>query len=168
MKPILYVANVGEADLPEGSNRWTDALAAAIAEEGGEELVPVCSAIEAELAELDDGERQEFLAELGVEERGLDRFVHGAYHLLGLITFFSTGDKETRAWTIRRGTRAPQAAGTIHTDFERGFIRAETISWDTFVHAGSMKSARDQGLVRSEGKDYVVQDGDVLLFRFNV
>jgi len=103
-----------------------------------------------------------------LEESGLDRFVHGAYHLLGLITFFSTGDKETRAWTIRRGTRAPQAAGTIHTDFERGFIRAETIAWDTFVEVGSMKAARDQGMVRSEGKDYVVKDGDILLFRFNV
>jgi len=168
MKPILYVANVGEADLPEGRNQWTEALAVAIAQEGGEELVPVCSAIEAELADLEAGERREFLSELGLEENGLDRFVHGAYHLLGLITFFSTGDKETRAWTIRRGTRAPQAAGTIHTDFERGFIRAETIAWDTFVEVGSMKNARDQGLVRSEGKDYVVKDGDILLFRFNV
>jgi len=168
MKPILYVANVGESDLPEGRNQWTDALAAAIAEEGCEDLVPVCSAIEAELAELDAPDRLEFLAELGVEQRGLDRFVHGAYHLLGLITFFSIGDKETRAWTIRRGTCAPQAAGTIHTDFERGFIRAETIAWQAFVDARSMKNARDQGLVRSEGKDYVVEDGDILLFRFNV
>ena len=168
MKPILYVANVGEEDLPEGINPWEEALAEAVRAEGGEEVVPVCSAIEAELAELTDEERSDFLTELGLKERGLDRFVRSAYHLLGLITFFTTGEKETRAWTVRHGTRAPAAAGTIHTDFERGFIRAETIAWSTFVEAGSMKAARDQGLVRSEGKEYVVEDGDILLFRCNV
>jgi GTP-binding protein YchF len=168
LKPVLYVANVGEADLPDGNNPWTQAVGDVIAEEGGEELVRVCSAIEAELAELDPQDQSDFLADLGVGESGLNRLIHAAYHLLGLITFFTSGDKETRAWTIRRGTRAPRAAGSIHTDFERGFIRAEAIGWEDFVEAGSMRQAREAGLVRSEGKEYVVRDGDLLLFRFNV
>jgi GTP-binding protein YchF len=168
MKPVLYVANVGEEDLPSGRNRWTEALEAAIGPEGEAEMVAVCSAMEAELAELDDGARTEFLEHLGLHERGLDRLIHAAYHLLGLITFFTTGEKESRAWTVRRGTRAPEAAGAIHSDFERGFIRAETVGYETFARAGSWKSARDQGLLRSEGKDYVVEDADIMLFRFNV
>jgi ribosome-binding ATPase YchF (GTP1/OBG family) len=168
MKPILYVTNVGEDDLPEGTNRWTEALEAAIREESDAEIVPVCSKIEAELAELEPAERTEFLRELGLEEGGLDRLIHAAYHLLGLITFFTTGENESRAWTIRRGTRAPGAAGAIHSDFERGFIRAETIDYPTYVRVGSLKAARDEGLIRSEGKEYVVQDADILLFRFNV
>lgn len=168
MKPILYVANVGEEDLPSGTNAWTEALAEAIREEGDSEMVSVCSAIEAEMSELDDEHRLEFLQELGLDESGLDRLVHSAYHLLGLITFFTTGENESRAWTVRHGSKAPAAAGTIHSDFERGFIRAETIAFETFVEAGSWKSARDRGLLRSEGKDYTVQDADILLFRFNV
>ncbi len=168
LKPILYVANVGEEDLPAGANRWTDALDRVIREEGDAERVSVCSAIEAELAQLDDEHRDEFLRELGLEERGLDRLIHAGYHLLGLITFFTTGENESRAWTVHRGVRAPQAAGEIHSDFERGFIRAETIAYETFREAGSWKAARDRGLIRSEGKDYVVQDADIMLFRFNV
>jgi GTP-binding protein YchF len=168
LKPILYVTNVGEQDLPSGTNRWTEALALAIREDGDAEIVPVCSAIEAELAELDEEHRKEFLHDLGLEERGLDRLIHAGYHLLGLITFFTTGDNESRAWTVHRGVRAPQAAGEVHSDFERGFIRAETISYETFREAGSWKVARDRGLIRSEGKDYVVQDADIMLFRFNV
>lgn len=168
-KPMLYVTNVGEEDLPEGRNQWTEALASDVVEEvGHQEIVPICSAMEAELAELDDPEALEFLETVGLHERGLDRLIHAAYHLLGLITFFTTGEKETRAWTVRRGVRAPEAAGEIHTDFQRGFIRAETIGYETFVEAGSMKAAREEGLIRSEGRDYVVQDGDIILFRFNV
>jgi GTP-binding protein YchF len=168
LKPVLYVANVGEGDLPGGTNRYTDAVAAAIVSEGDAEMVVVCSAMEAELAELDDEHRDEFLAELGLQERGLDRLIRGAYHLLGLITFFTTGEKESRAWTVARGSRAPQAAGAIHSDFERGFIRAETIAHDDFREAGSWKAARDRGLLRSEGKEYLVRDADIMLFRFNV
>jgi len=168
LKPVLYVANVGEEDLPHGTNRYAEAVAASIGEEGDAEMVTVCSAIEAELAELDDEHRGEFLADLGLEERGLDRLIRGAYHLLGLITFFTTGEKESRAWTVARGSRAPQAAGAIHSDFERGFIRAETIGHADFLAAGSWKSARDRGLLRSEGKEYLVQDADIMLFRFNV
>jgi ribosome-binding ATPase len=168
-KPVLYVANVAEEDLPEGRNRWVDALEEALAVEGGDtHLVRVCSAIEAELAELDPEEKREFLGELGLEEAGLDRLIRAAYDLLGLITYFTSGEKESRAWTIPRGARAPQAAGVIHTDFERGFIRAETVALDDFFRAGSMKAAREMGVVRSEGKEYVVADGDILLFRFNV
>lgn len=168
MKPILYVTNVGEGDLPEGTNAWTDAVAEAIRGESDAQIVPVCSTIEAELAELEPDERAEFLADLGLEERGLDRLIHAAYELLGLVTYFTTGENESRAWTIRQGTRAPGAAGTIHSDFERGFIRAETIHYDTFREVGSWKAAKDQGVLRSEGKEYVVKDGDILLFRFNV
>ena len=168
LKPILYVANVGEEDLPGGTNRWTEALAETIRSEGDAEMVSVCSAIEAELSELDDEHRAEFLEHLGLEERGLDRLVRAAYHLLGLITFFTSGEKESRAWTVRRGARAPEAAGVIHSDFERGFIRAETVDYPTFAEAGSWKGARERGLVRSEGKEYAVQDADIMLFRFNV
>src|SRR5690606_9208959 len=121
-----------------------------------------------ELAELDPQERAAFLAELGLEESGLDRLIRAGYRLLGLISFFTAGEKEARAWTIRQGTRAPQAAGEIHSDFERGFIRAETLGWADFVAAGSLKAARERGLIRSEGREYVVQDGDIMLFRFNV
>lgn len=168
LKPILYVANVGEEDLPAGTNRWAEAVAEAIRGEGNAEMVSVCSAIESELSELDAEHRVEFLEHLGLEERGLDRLVRAAYHLLGLITFFTSGEKESRAWTVRRGSRAPQAAGEIHSDFERGFIRAETVDYASFVAAGSMKEARERGSVRSEGKEYVVQDADIMLFRFNV
>ncbi len=168
MKPTLYVANVAEADLPSGRNRWTEALEAVVRAEGDAEIVAVCSAVEAELAELDEEHRRAFLAELGLDEGGLDRLIHAAYRLLGLITFFTTGEKESRAWTIRRGLRSPQAAGAIHSDFERGFIRAETVDYETFVQVGSWKAARDLGLLRSEGKEYEVRDADIVLFRFNV
>lgn len=168
LKPVLYVANVGEEDLPASTNPWTDAVAAALVTEGDADMVSVCSAIEAELSELDEEHRAEFLEHLGLEERGLDRLVRAAYQLLGLITFFTSGEKESRAWTVRRGARAPEAAGVIHSDFERGFIRAETVDFDTFAAAGSWKDARDRGLVRSEGKEYAVRDADIMLFRFNV
>ncbi len=168
-KPVLYLANVAEEDLPEGENEWTHRLREVLdREEPRTGLVTVCSAIESELAELDPEEREEFLAELGVEEPGLHRLIRATYRLLGLITFFTAGEKEARAWTVREGARAPEAAGVIHSDFERGFIRAETIGFQEFSRLGSEKAAREEGKMRSEGKDYVVQDGDILLFRFNV
>jgi hypothetical protein len=167
-KPVLYVANVAEDDLPEGDNPWVRALRGEVAKDDAGEIVIVCSAIESELAELEADEKALFLAELGLEEAGLDRLIHAAYHLLGLLTFFTTGEKESRAWTARQGSTAPECAGVIHSDFERGFIRAETIAYDEYVRVGSWKDARDQGLLRSEGKEYVVQDADIMLFRFNV
>jgi GTP-binding protein YchF len=167
-KPTLYVVNVGEGDLPTGDNRHTLALRAALEGEGEVEIVAVCTALEAEIAELGPEEQLEFLSDAGLEETGLNRLIHAAYHLLGLITFFTSGENETRAWTVRLGSRAPAAAGSIHSDFERGFIRAETIGYDEFVETGSMKEARDRGKIRSEGKEYVVKDGDIILFRFNV
>ena len=132
---------------------------------GGSALIPI---IEQEIAELEDDEKKEFLEDLGLSESGLDKLIAASYKLLGLISFLTTGEDETRAWTITEGTKAPQAAGKIHTDFERGFIRAEVVSYDNLVEQGSMNAAKEKGLVRSEGKDYVVQDGDVVLFRFNV
>jgi GTP-binding protein YchF len=168
-KPELYAANVAEEDLAKGGNALVDKLRSAIEADGEPAEVVVLSArIEAELIQLPKEERQEFLESLGIEEAGLDRLIHAGYHLLGLISYFTAGEKEVRAWTIHRGTRAPQAAGEIHTDFERGFIRAETLGWDDFVAAGSQKAAREKGVMRSEGKEYIVQDGDILLFRFNV
>jgi GTP-binding protein YchF len=167
-KPVLYAANVREDEAAHG-NAFVKALEAQIAAEGENAQVVVFSAkVEAELAELDAADRQEFLASLGLEESGLDRLAHAAYRLLGLRSYFTAGEKEVRAWTIHAGDKAPAAAGVIHTDFERGFIRAETVAYDDFVRVGGWKPAREQGLVRSEGKEYVVQDGDVLLFRFNV
>ena len=168
-KPILYLANVAETDLPEGDNEYVRALRRAV-EASGEpaEIIPISSKIESELAELPPGERQEFLASLGLEEPGLNRLIRAGYHLLGLQVYFTAGEKEVRAWEIPVGARAPEAAGVIHSDFERGFIRAETVGWNDFVRVGSLKAAREQGLLRSEGKEYVVQDGDILLFRFNV
>ena len=168
-KPVLYLANVAESDLPEGNNQHVRALREAV-EGSGEvaEVVPVSSKIESELAELPPEERGEFLASLGLDEPGLHRLIRAGYRLLGLHTFFTAGEKEVRAWTIPVGARAPEAAGTIHSDFERGFIRAETVGWEDFQQLGSMKLAREQGVMRSEGKEYVVADGDILLFRFNV
>jgi len=162
-KPILYVANVDEAGLAAG-NAWSAALEAHAAEQGAG-TVRLCGKIEAELAALDEDERREFLAELGVAEPGLHRLIHAAYALLGLVTFLTTGPKETRAWTVRRGTAAPAAAGTIHSDFERSFIRAEVTSFDDFVAAGGEVDAKAQGKTRIEGKDYVMRDGDVVHFR---
>ncbi|MQA90038.1 MAG: redox-regulated ATPase YchF [Gemmatimonas sp.] len=168
-KPILYLANVSESDLPAGENDCVSSLRRAVEQSGEQaEVIPISSKIESELAELPIDERMDFLASLGLEEPGLHRLIQAGYRLLGLQTFFTAGEKEVRAWTVAVGARAPQAAGEIHSDFERGFIRAETVAWDDFVRVGSTRAARDQGLMRSEGKEYVVQDGDILLFRFNV
>jgi len=167
-KPVLYAANVGEADLAAGE-RHAEALRAAIAAEAeAAEVVTFCAQVEAELAELSPEERQPFLEALGLPESGLVRLVNAAYHLLGLMSYFTAGEKEVRAWTIHRGDKAPAAAGVIHSDFEKGFIRAETVGYQDFVRLGGWKGAREQGLSRAEGKEYVVQDGDVILFRFNV
>jgi ribosome-binding ATPase len=168
-KPVLYVANVAESDLPEGDNEHVRALRAAVKAEGEDaDVIALSAGIEAELMHLEPAERDEYLAGLGLAEPGLHALIRAGYRLLGLISFFTAGPKEVRAWTIRAGSRAPQAAGEIHTDFERGFIRAETIGWDDFTRVGSEKVAREQGLMRSEGKEYTVADGDILLFRFNV
>jgi ribosome-binding ATPase len=165
-KPVLYVCNVDEGDASEGN-----ALSARVFEKAaseGAKAVVVSAAIEAEIATLDPEERSAFLSDLGLEETGLSRVIRAGYELLGLITFFTAGPKEARAWTVHRGAKAPEAAGEIHTDFERGFIRAETIAYDDFISCGGETGAKDAGKMRSEGKEYVVQDGDVLLFRFNV
>ncbi|MDQ3471553.1 MAG: YchF family ATPase, partial [Pseudomonadota bacterium] len=165
-KPVLYVCNVDEGDAASG-NALSRRMAAKAQAEGAVSVV-ISAAIEAEIATLAPDERDTFLADLGLAETGLTRMIHSAYELLGLITFYTAGPKEARAWTVHRGSRAPEAAGEIHTDFERGFIRAETIAFDDFIACGGEAAARDAGKLRSEGKDYVVQDGDVLLFRFNV
>ncbi|RMF59746.1 MAG: redox-regulated ATPase YchF [Bacteroidetes bacterium] len=165
-KPVLYVANVAEGDLPDG-NAYVDVVREIAAREGAG-VVVVSADLEAQIAELPPEERAEFLAAAGLERSGLERLIRAAYALLGLITFFTVGPKESRAWTIRRGTRAPAAAGEIHSDFERGFIRAETIKYEDYVRYGSEARAREAGAMRAEGKEYVVQDGDVILFRFNV
>ena len=168
-KPVLYLANVAEEDLPKGENAHVQALRKAVQESGeAAEVIPISSKIESELAELPDEERAEFLSSLGLEEPGLHTLIRAGYRLLGLHTYFTAGEKEVKAWTIPVGAKAPEAAGVIHSDFERGFIRAETVAWDDFMKLGSVKAARDQGLMRSEGKEYVVKDGDILLFRFNV
>lgn len=167
-RPVLYVANVAESDLPDGRHNPYVTAVREIAEKEGASLVVICAELEAQLSEWDEAERRAFLKELGLERSGLERLVRAAYELLGLITFFTVGPKEARAWTIRRGTRAQQAAGVIHSDFERGFIRAETIAYADYIRYGSEAAAREAGAMRSEGKDYIVQDGDVILFRFNV
>ncbi|MDQ3246475.1 MAG: redox-regulated ATPase YchF [Pseudomonadota bacterium] len=165
-KPVLYVCNVDEKDAVDG-NALSQRVFEMAATEGARAVV-VSAAIEAEIVTLEPEDRAMFLSELGLEETGLTRVIRAGYELLGLLTFFTAGPKEARAWTVERGARAPQAAGAIHTDFERGFIRAETIAFEDFVSCGGEAGARDAGKLRSEGKDYVVRDGDVLLFRFNV
>ncbi|MES9975321.1 redox-regulated ATPase YchF [Candidatus Thiodiazotropha sp. LNASS1] len=165
IKPVLYIANVAEDGFT--GNPHLDALFALAAGEGAE-VVPVCAAIEAEIVELDEDERGEFLADLGLEEPGLNRVVRAGYKLLGLETYFTAGEKEVRAWTIPVSATAPQAAGVIHTDFERGFIRAEVVAYEDFVACKGEQGAREAGKLRSEGKEYVVEDGDVIHFRFNV
>ncbi len=166
-KPVLYVCNVGE-DEAAGGNAWTAAVDARAAERGAETVV-VSAGIEAELVSLaSDGERLAYLESLGLAETGLARVIRAGYRLLELITFFTAGPKESRAWTVRRGAKAPEAAGAIHTDFQRGFIRAETMSYDDLVALGSEQKVRDAGKMRSEGRDYLVRDGDIMLFRFNV
>ncbi|WP_018862993.1 redox-regulated ATPase YchF [Thioalkalivibrio sp. ARh3] len=166
IKPLMYIANVDEASLA-GGNAMVEAVQARAAEEGAE-VVSVCAAIEAEIAVLDPEERAEFLADLGLKEPGLDRVIRTAYRLLDLQTFFTAGEKEVRAWTVRRGSTAPQAAGVIHTDFERGFIRAEVVGYDDFVANNGEQGAKDAGKWRLEGKEYVMHEGDVVHFRFNV
>jgi ribosome-binding ATPase len=165
-KPVLYACNVAESDINDGNEDVE--IVKKIASEHNDQVVMFCAKIEAEIAELDEDEKEMFLDELGVERSGLDRMIRAAYEKLGLITYFTAGEKEVRAWTIKKGTKAPQAAGVIHTDFERGFIRAETIAYEDYVNLGSEKAAREAGKMRQEGKDYIVRDGDVLLFRFNV
>lgn len=165
-KPVIYGANVSEDELATG-NDWVEQVRAIAAEENAQ-VVIISAQVESELIELSEEERVDFLEALGVEEGGLKSLIRATYELLGLRTYFTTGPKETRAWTITAGMLAPQAAGVIHTDFERGFIRAETITYDDLVTAGSMTTAKEKGLVRSEGKEYTVQEGDVMLFRFNV
>ena len=166
IKPVIYVANVCEEELT-AENDGVDALYQ-LAKAEGAEAVRICAKVEEELAGLDEEEKQAFLEELGIGESGLDQLVKACYRLLGLISYLTAGPKEVRAWTITRGMRAPQAAGKIHTDFERGFIRAEVVPYDTLVAEGSINACKERGLVRSEGKEYVVQDGDVVVFRFNV
>ena len=165
-KPILYVANVDEASAATG-NRHSEAVAKMAAAEGAG-FVMISAAIEAEIAQLPEAEQKDFLATIGLEEPGLDRLIRAGYALLGLITFFTAGPKEARAWTVPQGARAPEAAGTIHTDFEKGFIRAQTIAFDDYVRLSGEQGAKDAGKARDEGKDYVVADGDVMLFKFNV
>ncbi len=165
-KPMIYAANVSETDLATG-NAWTGQVEA-VAHQEQARVVRVSAQVEAELTSLSPAERQDYLASLGVTSGGLQPLIRATYALLGLRTFFTTGETETRAWTITAGTLAPQAAGVIHTDFARGFIRAETIGYADLVQAGSWVTAREKGLIRSEGKDYLVQEGDVLVFRFNV
>ncbi len=165
-KPVLYVCNVDEADAA-GGNVLTERVFERAAADGAEAVV-ISARIEAEVAELPEDERTEYLASLGLSETGLSRVIRAGYRLLDLITFFTAGPKEARAWTVKRGTKAPAAGGVIHSDFERGFIRAETIAYDDFVALGGEQAAREAGRMRAEGRDYVVQDGDILLFRFNV
>ena len=168
LKPVIYAANLDEdgfAD-PAGVEYYKQVADRAAAE--GAQVIPVCAKLEAEIAELPAEEKAMFLEDLGIAQSGLDRLIQASYTLLGLISFLTAGEDECRAWTITKGTKAPQAAGKIHSDFERGFIRAETIAFEDLKACGSMAAAREKGLIRSEGKDYVVQDGDIILFRFNV
>ena len=166
LKPVIYAANVSEDDLAEG-NSWVEEVRNHAKDEDAQ-VVVVSAQVEAELLEIPEEERKDFLEALGVEEGGLQSLIKATYDLLGLRTYFTTGPQETRAWTIRAGMLAPQAAGVIHTDFERGFIRAETVGYEDLVASGSMGAAKEKGLVRSEGKEYTVKEGDVMLFRFNV
>ena len=168
-KPVIYACNVSEEDLGSGGedNAFVAAVRGAAQAEGAQAVV-VSARVEAELCALDAEERALFLHDLGIEQSGLHRLVSAGYALLNLISFLTAGPKEVRAWTVEKGTRAPQAAGKIHSDFERGFIRAEVVAFDVLMQSGSYAAARDKGMVRSEGKDYIIADGDVVLFRFNV
>jgi GTP-binding protein YchF len=169
VKPVLHIANVEEGEVGRDTSAFLPSMEGKTpGQHGSAVVVPISLAIEAELALLKPEERREFLGDLGLDEEGSVRVIHGAYHLLGLISFFTANDRQTTAWAIPRGTTAPEAAGVIHTDFKKGFIRAEAIGYEEFEKLGSMKAARDRGAIRSEGKDYVVADGDILLFRFNV
>ncbi|MBR6795211.1 MAG: redox-regulated ATPase YchF [Clostridia bacterium] len=169
LKPIIYVANVSEDEL-DGAYLENPAYCALLsqAEEEKAELIAVCAGIEAELSGMEEEEKRDFLNDLGIAESGLDKLIKASYRLLGLISYLTAGPKEVRAWTIERGTKAPQAAGKIHSDFERGFIRAEVVAFDDLVREGNMNAVKEKGLLRSEGKEYVMADGDIVLFRFNV
>ena len=168
-KPTIYAANVAEDELADdGASNPHVAKVREIAKEEGAEVFVICAQIEQELSELSDEEKKEYLDDLGVSSSGLDKLVAASYSLLGLISFLTAGDEECRAWTIKKGTKAPQAAGKIHTDFERGFIKAEVVNYQDLLDCGSYAGAREKGLVRMEGIDYIVRDGDVILFRFNV
>lgn len=168
-KPVIYAANVTEDDLmDDGENNKEVAKVREFANNEGSEVFVICAQIEQEIAELDEDEKKMFLEDLGLSESGLEKLIRASYHILGLISYLTAGQQETRAWTITKGTKAPGAAGKIHTDFERGFIRAEIVNYENLVECGSYNAAKEKGLVRSEGKEYVVQDGDVILFRFNV
>lgn len=169
MKPVIYAANVAETDFAEGieNNKYVNAVKEFAAKENSQ-VMPVSARIEEEIAQLDSEEKAMFLEELGISESGLDRLVKASYSLLGLISYLTAGEPEVRAWTITKGTKAPQAAGKIHSDFERGFIRAEVVHYDDLMECGTMAAAKEKGLVRSEGKEYVMKDGDIVLFRFNV
>ena len=168
-KPVIFAANVNEEDLADdgASNEYVAKVREMAANDGSEVFV-ICAQIEQEIAELDEEEKKMFLEDLGISESGLEKLIQASYHILGLISYLTSGPTETRAWTIERGTKAPQAAGKIHSDFERGFIRAEVVSYEKLVECGSFNAAKEKGLIRSEGKEYVFQDGDVVLFRFNV
>ncbi len=165
-KPVIYCANIGEDDIGK-SNEYVERVRAYAASEGAQ-AIEICAKAEEDLASLDDADREEFAREFGLTESGLDRVIKAGYTLLGLISYLTAGEKEVRAWTITQGTKAPQAAGKIHTDFEKGFIRAEIVSYDDLVSLGGFNQAKEKGKVRSEGKEYVMKDGDVVLFRFNV
>lgn len=169
IKPVIYACNMGENDFEAGieNNKYYQ-IVTEIANTEGAETFPICAEMEAEIAELEPDEKEAFLEDMGLEKSGLDRLIKKSYSLLGLISYLTAGKPEVRAWTIKKGTKAPQAAGKIHTDFERGFIRAEVVSFDDLMACGSMTAAKDKGLVRSEGKEYVMKDGDIVLFRFNV
>ena len=168
-KPTIYAANVAEEDLADdgAANPFVQAVKELAATEGSEAFV-VSAKLESEIADLDETEKKEFLEELGIKDSGLDKLIHASYSLLGLISYLTAGEKEVRAWTITKGTKAPGAAGKIHSDFERGFIKAEIVSYDDLIACGNYQAAKEKGLVRQEGKEYVVKDGDVILFRFNV
>lgn len=167
-KKMLYVANIGEDEVADPSGNPYLAQVVELANEQGAQVVPVCARLEEEIAELDDEEKVTFLEDYGLTESGLDRLIQHAYSLLGLATYFTAGEQEVRAWTFKKGMKAPQCAGIIHSDFERGFIRAETVSYEDLATYQNMQAAKEAGRVRSEGKEYVVQDGDIMLFRFNV
>lgn len=169
IKPVIYACNMGENDFVNGidNNKFYNTVKQIAANEDAETF-PICAEMEAQIAELDPDEKEMFLEDMGLEKSGLDRLIKKSYSLLGLISYLTAGKPEVRAWTIKKGTKAPQAAGKIHTDFERGFIRAEVVSFDDLMACGSMNAAKEKGLVRSEGKDYVMNDGDIVLFRFNV
>ena len=167
LKPMIYVSNVSEDDMVNGGNEYYERVCEYARAEGSE-VVLICAKIESELAELDDNEKKDFLAELGIQESGLDQLIKKTYSLLGLATFFTVGTDEVKAWTFKKGMKAPQCAGIIHTDFERGFIRAEVTSYEDLIKYGSEKDAKDNGKVRLEGKEYLMQDGDICYFRFNV